>query len=341
MIDLNSLHYDGKLLQSGDVLKHVSEEQVYVHYIGDEFLHNRVIHSPLRTDKVPSFSIFNGSKTNKVIWKDFATKQTGDCFTLVKLMFSLENYPLAVRKVAIDFGLIPADSNLPSSPNPQVPVRVEKLHREEVTLKVRYRNVKNYDRLYWETFGIKPEVLKKYHVYPINMIFLNDHTFVPEKHSYAYLEYKDSVPTYKVYQPFKEKRYKFINNNDFSVWEGWQQLPNNGTMLIITSSRKDVMSIVSTTGIPSIALQSENVLPKAHIVDQLKHRFEKIYVLYDNDEQSKENWGQIYGERLAKEFNLTQITIPSIYECKDYSDLVKRYGITKAKEVLLELIQLN
>ena len=34
-----------------------------------------------------------------------------------------------------------------------------------------------------------------------------------EKYAYAYIEFKDGLPTYKIYQPFSEN-YKWLNNHD-------------------------------------------------------------------------------------------------------------------------------
>jgi hypothetical protein len=339
MIDLNSSTYNGKFITRDEVLKFVSEEQIFVRYIGDEFLTQRCIQSPLREDNIPSFSVFQGNKTGMIMWRDFATKESGDCFVLVKRLFLLKDYFEAVRLVARDFNIANFD-DLPSfreSTLNSQDIKVVKLERNEVNLQVRYRTSKKYDHDYWKSFGIIPEILKQYHVYPVDIIFYNDWAIQADKYCYAYLEYKDGKPTYKVYQPFN-KAHKFTNNNDYSVWEGWVQLPDSGDRLIITSSRKDVMSIVSTAKIPSIALQSESVFPKEHVLNQLKERFKYIYLLYDNDLQASDNWGIKFGKKLAEEFDLQHIWIPDSYASKDYSDLVKNHGADTAIKVLWELI---
>jgi len=174
----------------------------------------------------------------------------------------------------------------------------------------------------------------------VDLIFINNNIINPKTNCYAYLEFKDDTPTYKIYQPFS-KEYKFMNNNDYSVWEGWTQMPSTGDLLIITSSRKDVMSIVSTTDYPAVALQSESVLPKKQVIEELKSRFKDIYILYDNDFNSNENNGRKYGANLANAFNCIQIEIPSEYESKDYSDLVRNHGQHLAKNLLESLIKTN
>ena len=107
------------------------------------------------------------------------------------------------------------------------------------------------------------------------------------------------------------------------MWQGWKQLPEKGDELIITKSLKDVMSIDSILGIPAVSLQSEGTKPKPHIIQELKNRFKTIYLLYDNDFDKEKNWGQIFAKELYKEFDMINLMIPSEFESKDFSDLVK------------------
>ena len=91
------------------------------------------------------------------------------------------------------------------------------------------------------------------------------------------------------------------------------------------------MCIWENTGIPSISLQAESYLPKQHVVQQLKDRFRKVYVLYDNDFNStKENYGRIFGKTMAESFDLIQLEIPNKYESKDPSDLCKKLWTTRS-----------
>ena len=145
------------------------------------------------------------------------------------------------------------------------------------------------------------------------------------------------MQTFKIYQPLSEKA-KWINNNDYSTWELWTQLPKNGKNLIITSSRKDAIVIkkmFDSSFITSCSLQSENVNPKKSVIDELKSRFENIFVLYDNDFKNEINNGKIAGEKIANKFNLLDLQIPNIYQIKDPSDFLEKYGLKKTKEMIL------
>jgi hypothetical protein len=180
------------------------------------------------------------------------------------------------------------------------------------------------------------EWLKFGRIFPISHIFINNNRFPAEKYAYVYVEKKDGNITLKIYQPFSE-RMKWLSKHDNSVWDLWDRLPPKGNKLIITSSRKDALCIWANTGIPSTCLQGEGYIPKEHIIQQLKDRFEVIYVLYDNDFHSDINNGRIFGKNLADKFNLIQIEIPTEWKCKDISDLCFNWGKDIVKQVITEL----
>jgi hypothetical protein len=93
------------------------------------------------------------------------------------------------------------------------------------------------------------------------------------------------------------------------------------------------MSISEVLKLPTVALQSESVLPKKNVIEELHRRFEDIYILYDNDFDKEKNWGEIYSKKLAQEFNFYHIQIQTKRDCKDFSDLVKKYGAVTSKQL--------
>lgn len=196
----------------------------------------------------------------------------------------------------------------------------------------RAREWKSHDVLYWKQFGIGKETLELFKVQPIDFIFIGDNCFPADKYAYCFIEMKDGVETYKIYQPYNES-YKWINNHNNSVWQGWTQLPQSGHNLVITKSLKDVMAL-HELGFTAVSLQSENLFPKRHVFKQLSDRFKYIEILYDNDYDSETNWGKLFGDKLAKELGLSDCYIPDKYEAKDTSDLIAKYGKNKAKEII-------
>jgi hypothetical protein len=315
----------------------VSDIDIYHHYLGHEVTMQTGMSSPFREDKKPSFGFFIGN-SGEICWKDFK-EGTGDCISFVQKFFNL-NFNEALIKIAMDFNVddefdfIPIRTVQRDTANKVIIDRSDFIKKlsEDKHIDIHTRKAELYDYQFWMQFGITRETLIRYNVTPIEYYLINGHIIKTDKYAYAFIEYKDNKETYKIYQPFN-KDYKWINNHNDSVWQGWAQLPENGLEVIITKSLKDVMCIQETLGIPTVALQSESVLPKKSVINELFSRFNDVYILYDNDYDSEKNWGQIYSKRLAEEFQLYHLKIDASYKCKDFSDLVKEYGSLKAKDI--------
>jgi hypothetical protein len=330
------MNLNKKPLTKPNLLTQVCDVEIYNFYLGREVGIQSAISSPFREDKKPSFGFFIGI-SGEVCWKDFV-KGSGDCLDFVKELFGL-NFNEALVKVVQDFGLedefdfVPL--NIPKTHNEKIQVdRMSSVKRlsEFRKIDIRRRKSQLYDIEFWLSFGVTKESLIKYNVTPIEYYFINGNIIKTDKYAYAFIEYKDGVETYKIYQPFNDT-YKWINNHNDSVWQGWTQLPAKGETLIITKSLKDVMSISEVLKLPTVALQSESVLPKKNVIEELHRRFEDIYILYDNDFDKEKNWGEIYSKKLAQEFNFYHIQIQTKRDCKDFSDLVKKYGAVTSKQL--------
>ena len=289
-----------------------------------------VINSPLRQDNNPSLGLFINNKTNSLWFKDFGSGEKGSLYDLLAKMWNVSK-----DKVY--------DKILEDMPAP-APMRKHgvKVYRKSAgKVEVRVREWRDYDIAYWDSYGISLPWLKFGEIYPISHIILTKNGYsypIPaEKYAYVYVERKDGIVSFKIYQPYS-KEYKWMSKHDSSVWDLWTKIPEKGDKLIITSSRKDALAIWSNTGIPALSLQGEGYIPKEHVVQQLKDRYNKVYVLYDNDFQSEENHGRMYGKMIAERFNVTQIEIPEKWESKDPSDLVKNHGREVLRRVIYELV---
>lgn len=319
-----------------EILSKVSELDIAGFYFGITYL-PCLINAPYRKDDKPSVSLFAGSD-NQVLFKDFGTNEVGDIFTLLKKTWnvSLRN---VVDKIARDLPLL-KDGDIKTR-KPRV-YSITPGYDPSATLKCKVREWRDYDLEYWETYGISLPWLKYGEVYPISqVIHIKEgitRTIPAEKLAYAYVERKDGNVTLKIYQPLS-KSFKWINKHDSSVWDLWTKIPEKGECLIITSSRKDALCIWENTGIPSVSLQGEGYIPKKHVVDQLKERFNHVFILYDNDFSAEVNHGRLFGQQLAERFGLIQLEIPEKYQSKDTSDLAKNFGRETVNKVILSLVK--
>ena len=313
-----------------DVRRITTDYEVVNKYLGISVVPSN-INSILREDKNPSLCIF--PYKDSLFFKDFGTNQSGNIYQLLSLYW---NIPLnqVYRKIYNDF----TSANYKSCCCKNKISKTIIKKKSNINIKVKIRNWKPWDIEYWSSYGISLKWLEYCDIFPISHIFLihqNGEQLIisADKYAYVYIERKDNKVSLKIYQPYSTN-FKWMSKHDASVWDLWTKIPEKGDKLIITSSRKDALCLWANTGIPSLSLQGEGYVPKEKVINQLKERYNKIYVFYDNDFKNKVNNGRNYGRILAEKFNLQQIEIPTEYKSKDPSDLYKNWG----KEVFLNVI---
>lgn len=318
-----------------DLLEVVSEFDILSYYFNVSTI-PCVINSPIRKDNKPSLGLYSKDGI-KIYYKDFSEHNSGGTFDLMSSYFGL-NFSDTIEKIYRD---MKCNTSKVIHSIKKTGYLTKCSYSKSSKVEVRVRNWRKHDLEYWKTFGISLKWLKFGNIYPISHILItkSDITSIisAEKYAYAYAEFKDDIPTLKIYQPYSLK-YKWSCKHDSSVWDLWKQLPKKGNNLIITSSRKDALCIWANTGIPSCSLQGEGYLPKPHIIEQLKSRFTNIFILYDNDFKSEINHGRELGSNIAAMFKLIQIEIPDEYLSKDPSDLYKNKGRDTLIKVINQLI---
>lgn len=336
-------HEHKRLASKEDILALISDDEIFDYYLGG--IPKRLISSPMREDKVPSFGLFKSARYGKTFFKDFATGDSGDVFVFVRKLFNLSSLPDACNKIVSDFNLNEYSAggssyNIVHKRKPFVIPKVAQPNKIEIKVKVRPFNI--LDKEYWmDKYGINKALLKHSNVYPISHYFLNDYCVKVNGLAYAYIENKDGKQTFKIYQPF-EKDNKWINNNNYSVWELWSQLPKTGKKLIVTSSRKDAMvinSLFDSNEVCAVSLQGENFNPKQVVMDELEARFDEKFVLYDNDYNKSSNWGRIAAKKICDTYPaFKQIEIMESSKCKDISDYREIYGEELTRDLIKYLM---
>lgn len=328
-INLNSIEFNSQITRE-DILKYVTQEEIYSFYLGEDIKDLGVFHSPLREDNIPSFALyFHKHQRNILMFKDFATNDCGDFVVLVMKMFNL-NYPTSLKKIAYDLKLAKFDVTVERQQVNYTRI----VDRSAIKLGIKSRPWLIKDKDYWSSFGIKKSTLSKFNVHPVDYIFYNDTAVKAADYAYAYVELKDNRVSYKIYQPFENKLKKWINNANYSVHQGYTNLPPNGELLIITKSLKDVMSIHDCLNISAIGLQSESVMMKDSVMDEYKTRFKKVICLFDND-----NAGKKLSENFTNTYNIPHFFVPELPGVTDFSDLVKTIGVEKATEIMSSKIK--
>ena len=318
-------------LSSEMILSKIREIDIFSYYcpnfkeLGVKFC------SLIREDSTPSVSIiqWHGS----LLYKDFGhPDHTFNCFAYVKHAYNCNFYE-ALMIIDNDFGL-----NL-GSKRPQTSftrgvmgMRSNKaiFNKKVVIIKKKAREWMKKDAEFWSKYLISKKTLRTFGVCPISHYWINENRFSCDL-SYAYRIGKK----YKIYSPYGEV--KWSSNTTKKHIQGYSQCPERGDLCIITSSLKDVMCLFEM-GISSVAMQSEMQMPREETIKELKERFKKVVIFYDNDFDNINNPGQVMASKICqKYYPIKNIVIPSDYKLKDPSDYVAHFGSFEGLRTLIKL----
>lgn len=302
------------------ILSRFSEEQLMEYYLHIP-VKKGLFRSPLRRDKRPTCSFYR-NRSDTLIFKDFATGQHLNIFGVVQEMFHC-NYFEALRIIANDMGIV-QDKSLRKNPGKinENPFRIQ--DKEMSKIQVEIQDFTDLELKWWGKYGITPEILKRFNVYSCKHVFLNGQLLAKSQQHcpiFGYYGKKyQGIELWRCYFP-KRTSFRFITNWPSKKIQGYDQLPKEGKLLVITKSMKDCMTLYSC-GITACAPNSENLFISDTMLEELKKRFKYIVVLYDNDRPGLYNMAKIRREHPE----LIYVSIPKEYESKDISDFYKDHG---------------
>lgn len=306
------------------ILSKYSEEQIMEFYLHIK-VKKGLFRSPLRVDKNPTCSFFRNS-SGTLYFKDFATGQCLNCFSVVQELFRC-NYHEALKIIANDLGII-RDSTLIRNKG-KISSNTVKIEDKEISkVQVQVQDFTDLELKWWNKYGITKDILDRYRVYSCKYVFLNGNILAESKQHCPIFGYyggmiqqnKEKIELWRCYFP-KRTSYRFITNWPSKKIQGYEQLPKKGNILCITKSMKDCLSMYSC-GLTAIAPCSENLFISDTILDNLKKRFKYIVVFYDNDIPGITNMKKIRNNYPELNF----FFIPRHYMVKDFSDFYAKYG---------------
>jgi 5S rRNA maturation endonuclease (ribonuclease M5) len=281
-----------------------------------------VIHSPLRNDEHPSFSIYMNN-SGHIRYKDHSNSDVHG-----GLMDLLCEYWKCTFNQALDkiCNLMIKNGEVVIKPK-----QIKTFTRKEVNhlteMQVKVRPWRDYDYEYWASYGITKQWLKYAEIYPIShkIVTKRDSTtdkgkryiFTADRYAYCYIERKNNELQLKVYQPFNTKGFKWSSKMDGSVIGLWTKIPEYGDKVIICSSLKDALCVSCQLHIPTLTLQGEGYSISDTAISELKRRYKKVFICFDTDEAGIED-----GKKLADRTGFTNI-IPDLGNEKDLSDYYK------------------
>jgi hypothetical protein len=312
-------------LNRKEILKRVSDEDIFHHFLGIYPTVGMLIVSPLRGDRHPTFSFYNyGSKMK---YKDFATGDTGDSFDLVQKLYNVSFYgALKIINKELKLGL--GGHEMPQAYNrTDQRSKYRKKQNNRLLVQVDVKDFSNSELAYWAQFGITLDLLKLNNVYSCERVFMNKNLIVVTKKddpTFAYHFPKSD--NLKIYKPLNSG-FKWFGNVTSNDIYGEHLFEPNGT-LYLTSSGKDAMTL-QALGHMAIAPQGEGNKLSKPIMNMIQSS-DKIIILYDNDEAgmacSRKALTQI--EENSALLGRAQIcTLPENEQgCKDPAEFVQVYS---------------
>jgi DNA primase len=310
--------------------KGINQESIMQYYTGLNVRSKKLTFSPFRNDNHVTCSFYK-SKSNILYLHDFATNEHINCFQVVMKKFNV-NYYEALEIIAKDFGLIEGTHSNPVAPTIVKPIK----ETESSNIQVQIKDYTEEELKWWESFGISKKLLKKYHIYSLQHVFINGQLRFTSSnkcpiYGYYFGKDKNGNEKWKCYFPLKTE-YRFINNLSKKVLQGYHQLPKTGDLLVITKSMKDVVALYGF-GIAAVSPNSETLFVDDKKLEEFKQRFKHILVVYDNDRPGLYNMAKIRREHPE----LNYFYMPW-YLAKDFTDSIKLVGVENMKEYVNEFM---
>jgi hypothetical protein len=279
-------------------------------------------------EKTPSMCIYV-DRNNIYRFKDFSSGNGGDAISLVQSLFNLPTRGSASYKIIEDYNQYVLN-------NGYNPIKSYKQHSKFKVTDYEMRHWNTLDQKYWMGFYIGSRLLSRYNVVPLEYYVMtktdeNDVvSSITIKGNYIYGYFREDGTLYKIYQP-KVKESKFIKVRDYI--QGTEQLVFDKPYLIIASSLKDLMAYqkLKISNSEAIAPDSENTMIPENIMSNISSKYQKVCVLFDNDEAGIKA-AEKYKSRYGFEYVILEME-------KDLSDAIKVHGIDKVRENLLPLLK--
>jgi hypothetical protein len=323
-----------------NILKRISEYDIYRYYLGRDFRINDTLKSPFpdRKDDTPSFII--GNKTGYLYHFDFGDpRYRGNCINFVQQITGATSYYDGLLRVDLDFSLGIISQPLDPARYKQIvgqftkPDNIDELKKPSI-IQVKAKPFDQSELNYWAQYYINKEDLKQEKVYSVKEVYLNKKRLPigPTEFVFGYL-YGDK---WKIYRPYAtNKKLKWLTNVPIDEIDGIKDIKNCDKVLI-TKAKKDKMVIKKI--FPCVcSVQAETIVGiNEDDLTYLRSNSIEQYINFDSDSPGKKNsW--LYTET----FGFKHINVPDQYlteqpPIKDFADFAKKYGL-KALEDYFKL----
>jgi len=329
------------------ILDRVREEDIFEKYFGPVVFEQNVINYA-RDDDSPGCRFYIHKTTGRIRFKDFGRGYNWDCFEAAQnngITRSLDFIPL-LKKIAHDFNLLKRKATKEELLEVKRSYEIRReiannVIKKKIIITDATKKMNWNQRKFWDRFEVIQTDLEPFYVYNYRDAYVrywyadgttSNTSIYTDRHEIKFAYYLGEGE-FKLYFPNRSKAEAKFMQTRADLIQGWHQLPDIGELVIITKSFKDVI-VLRTMGFYAIAPSSESVLLPKEIMQKLFNRFERVYILFDND---------FAGMRATVKYLLAyEELIPILYakgQPKDTADNVEEFGREVVKENLLPLLQ--
>ena len=322
-----------------EILRQVSEYQIFKRYCVNFIEVGIMFKSEFREDKQSSCCI--AFIRGHLLYTDFG-EGTYNCWGFVRRKFNL-NYDEALLKIKNDFNLQGLNNTELNSTENNIKLFTEKIveptfvEKVRSTILIKQREWTIKDVNYWSQYQIPTNLLEEYSVKSISHYWVinqkGERMYTNNTIGFSYDYYwNEGIFLRKLYFPLNNKEFKWISNVDFTVVQGWDNLPKEGgEILFITKSFKDIL-IFKLLGYWAVAPNNENAFIPEKVFEKLKSRWKRIIIWYDND-----TTGIVKGKEFSEKYKIEYYYNP-IESPKDPSDFVKATNLQAFNELVNNII---
>lgn len=317
------------LLTIENILRRTTEYDIYKHYLKQDFLLNKPIHSPFRDDENPSFTIVMG-RNNKLHHLDYGdSTYSGDVLNFVCQLFNNITTSQALMKIDHDLnlGITIHDPKAPLNSLERVKSNIILEPKKHSLLQVVSRKFDSAELAYWNSYHISKKMLEGADIYAVKTLYL-DRKRYPMRNDlcFAYLFMVDGKAKWKIYWPERQKGDKWLSNVPNTSMSGMDKIHKGDEYVIITKAKKD--ELVLSLFLPKVcSVQNESIYSINEDNLSILKECPNSFVNFDNDETG------IKACKFYNQYGLKWINCPSSYKdpkgkvIKDFADLGRYYGI--------------
>lgn len=328
-----------------DILKYITEEEIYESVLGFKPKEFDYICSPLRQDNNPGAFFQRGLYSNKLLFIDWADPFNThyDCFSFIKRYYNLPNFYTTLRFIRDTLIKSKVRDNIP---NRVTEVNIKKEEVKKVEIQIEARPFNKTDGYFWSKYGITSKNLQEDKVFAVGRILLKNsrrgNREIPlYTKCFAYTNFPDNRK--KLYFPYNKNRKRFLSTctkNDIMTKHLIKV-----SQLMITKSYKDYR-VLRNLGVNVTWFQNEGAFPDN--LDDIVNDYKEVIIFFDNDFtglSASEKLVSIIGSK-ARDIHLPIILLEE--GIKDASDMYLKKGkdelelfLTRSKVNLYETIRHN